>query len=135
MKRNWGLLLLLIPFQMASGNIHLDKALWHKPVKYIRIESDTQVPSDYILQAISIKENDPLTPEAIRESLRNLNLLNRFYAASVWAEPFLDGCALIFKLKQAWIIEKIKFKSGAVSSLFSYGWIGKIGRASWRERV
>lgn len=125
MKRNWGLLLLLIPFQMVSGNIHSDMDLWHKPVKYIRIESDTQVPSEYILQAISIKENDPLTPEAIRESLRNLNLLNRFYAASAWAEPFLDGCALIFKLKQAWIIEKIKFKSGAISSLFNYGLIGK----------
>ncbi|MGB3976144.1 MAG: POTRA domain-containing protein [bacterium] len=133
--RLWRYILLLILFHMPTGNVHSSADLWYKPVKYIRIESDTRISSEYVLQAVTIKENDPLTPEAVRESLRNINLLNRFYAASVWGEPFLDGCALIFNLKQAWVIEKINFKSGAVSSLFSYGLIGKFSPKTLQRQI
>jgi outer membrane protein insertion porin family len=126
---------LLIPFLPVSARNTSETDLWNKPVKYIRIESDASISAEYIFQAISIRENDPLTPDALRNSLKKLNLLRRFQSISVFGEPFQDGCALIFKVEPAWMIQNVKFKGGAISALFSYGLGGKFSPKTLQRQI
>jgi len=97
---------------------------WGTPVEYIRYECPASISEDIVLQAITIKKGDSLTPVAIRDTLKKLNLLNRFQSVQVYAENFGDGCALIFVLEPNWLIDDIRFEGGAISILFSYGLTG-----------
>ena len=106
-------------FSSVSGDQY-----WGQPVRYIRYECSASIPEQIILQAITIRENEPLSPESIRRTIKNLHLLNRFQSVEVYTEPFLDGCALIFVLESNWLIDDIRFEGGAVSILFSYGLTG-----------
>lgn len=128
-------LCLLIPFLPVSARNPPEPDLWNKPVKYIRIESDASISTDYIFQAIPIRENDPLTPDAVRDCLKKLNLLKRFQSISVWGEPFQDGCALIFTVEPAWMVQNVKFKGGAISALFSYGLGGKFSPKTLQRQI
>lgn len=113
------LFLFLCPCVSAS----LD-AFWGTPVRYLRYECSADISEEIILQAISIHEDDALTPKAVRRTMKNLNLLNRFHSVEVFAEPFRDGCALVFTLEPNWLIDDVTFEGGAVSILFSYGLTG-----------
>jgi outer membrane protein insertion porin family len=116
---------LLTLWPTCADDTHVLSDFLSQPVTYVRIESTAEIRAQDVLQAIPIRKNEALTPVLIRDSLKRLNLLNRFRSVSVYAEPFNDGVALIFKVEPDWLVDTIKFKGGAITVLFRYGLGGR----------
>ncbi|MBN1296260.1 BamA/TamA family outer membrane protein, partial [bacterium] len=119
-----------LPVQALPGNESKDL-----PVRYIRFECPAEIQEDLVLQAIALRENDVLTPESIRKSIRNLHLLDLFKWIDVEMEPFQDGCAVIFILEPNWLVDDISFRGGAISFLFNYGLTGGFSPKTLKREI
>lgn len=106
----------------------LEDSLFGRTIEYIRLASDFPIDQIAIMSALTVHEQDTLTPEAIRTSLRNIHYLDRFSHVDVHAEPFLSGIALTFELTPDWIIDHIRFKGKQTGYLFAYGLESRISR-------
>jgi len=120
---------------VLSCHADTEADLWGLPVHYIRFESSIELPEDLLLTAIAIDQGSPLTPDGLRKCLKNLDLLNRFSSVTAYAEPMLDGCALLFKLEPNWQVDDIIFRGGTLNVLFNYGLSGRFSPKSLSREI
>ncbi len=128
------LLALVVPVASGNGQDTAEE-MWGKPIRYIRIESPADSATLEVPYAIHLKEGDILTREGVSACLRRINLLKRFNSVEAYAEPFEDGCALIFRLKPDWVIRSLDFSSGTINFLFRYGLISRFSPKSLQKQI
>lgn len=75
----------------------------------IRVEGTQNVDADLIKSAISLRLGDPLDPEEVSKSIKNLHKLTIFSDISFSSEPYRTGINLIISVVEYPIVQEVDF--------------------------
>jgi outer membrane protein insertion porin family len=114
MRAAWLLLLLLLPSRIWAQTLD-DPSQFepyiNEPIAEITLTGNNITRTHVITRELTVKIGDPLTLDAVKESVRNLMNLDIFSSITVTPTRVDDGIALDFAVREMpWIIPYIKFK-------------------------
>jgi outer membrane protein assembly factor BamA len=114
MRTTWLLLFLLVPTRLWAQILE-DPSQFepytNKPITEITLTGNNITKAYVIMRELTVRVGDPLTVDAIRESVRNLMNLDIFSSVTVTPTHDVGGVALGFDVREMpWIIPYIKLK-------------------------
>ncbi len=76
----------------------------------IRVEGTQNVDAALVKDAISLRLGDPLDPEEVSKSIKNLYKLTIFSDVQISSEPYRTGINLIIRVSEYPIVDKVDFE-------------------------
>ncbi|HIE44233.1 MAG TPA: outer membrane protein assembly factor BamA [Candidatus Omnitrophica bacterium] len=109
---NYRIILVLVAFVCAGSYCFSSEEA--SVVKKIEISGNMRVSSMIILSKIRTKEGEVLSPEVIRQDIKNIYALGYFYNISVDVIPFEEGMKVTYIVEEKPYVEKIELKGNRI---------------------